>query len=351
MIVLGVYSSGLPNPMYYGDGRARANALFANGLIEFNGFYLNTDGFPSSDKKLQDDRLYHNFSYIIQSQKNLIDFETPLKNIVHPAGMSVISKTILRSNLDTESKVTSNVHLIKSPTIGSNTPLITISNSYSNVVTGSQTNFEALESKVNVGDLFIITDTGNPLRSISKIVSAVNSNTELEVYGDFIYPGQGKITIQSANVTALISSNVNTVTDFLQVGDQIRVNVPNVTITGTVNVSGTTVAGNSSGSNTTYFIGNVIVGSEITVNAETRLVTVVTDANTLTVNSAFTNEAEDKYLVANSIFVKDIDAVSGNTITMNTAIYNANLTNSVYLIVPDYSSASYPFKIITLDSY
>ena len=265
--------------------------------------------------------------------------------------MSVISKTILRSNLDTESKVTSNVHLIKSPTIGSNTPLITISNSYSNVVTGSQTNFEALESKVNVGDLFIITDTGNPLRSISKIVSAVNSNTELEVYGDFIYPGQGKITIQSANVTALISSNVNTVTDFLQVGDQIRVNVPNVTITGTVNVSGTTVAGNSSGSNTTYFIGNVIVGSEITVNAETRLVTVVTDANTLTVNSAFTNEAEDKYLVANSIFVKDIDAVSGNTITMNTAIYNANLTNSVYLIVPDYSSPSSPFKIITPDSY
>lgn len=346
-----IVASGLPNPMYYGDGRARANALFANGLIEFNGFYLNTDGFPSSDKKLQDDRLYHNFSYIIQSQKNLIDFETPLKNIVHPAGMSVISKTILRSNLDTESTVTSNVHLIKSPTIGSNTPLITISNSYSNVVTGSQTNFEALESKVNVGDLFIITDTGNPLRSISKIVSAVNSNTELEVYGDFIYPGQGKITIQSANVTALISSNVNTVTDFLQVGDQIRVNVPNVTITGTVNVSGTTVAGNSSGSNTTYFIGNVIVGSEITVNGETRLVTVVTDANTLTVNSAFTNEAEDKYLVANSIFVKDIDAVSGNTITMNTAIYNANLTNSVYLIVPDYSSASYPFKIITLDSY
>lgn len=346
-----VVASGLPNPMYYGDGRARANALFANGLIEFNGFYLNTDGFPSSDKKLQDDRLYHNFSYIVQSQKNLIDFETPLKNIVHPAGMSVISKTILRSNLDTESTVTSNVHLIKSPTIGSNTPLITISNSYSNVVTGSETNFEALESKVNVGDLFIITDTGNPLRSISKIVSVVNSNTELEVYGDFIYPGQGKITIQSANDTALISSNVNTVTDFLQVGDQIRINVPNVTITGTVNVSGTTVAGNSTSSNTTYFVGNVLVGSEITVNGETRLVTVVTDANTLTVNSAFTNAAEDKYLVANGIFVKDIDAVSGNTITMNTAIYNANLTNSVYLIVPDYSSASYPFKIITLDLY
>lgn len=346
-----VIATGLPNPMYYGNGKARANALFANGLIEFNGFYINTDGFPSSDKKLQDDRLYHNFSYIVQSQKNLIDFETPLKNIVHPAGMSVIAKTILRQDYEYDANATSNVHVIKSAVIGTNTPLITIANSYSNVVTGSETNFEAPESKVNVGDLFIITDTSNALRGISKIISAVNSNTELEVYGDFIYPGQGKVTIQSGNTTALVSGNVNTVSDFIQTGDLIRVNVPNVTITGTVNVTGTTVAGNSTGSNATYFLANVLVGSEITVNGEVRTVTVVTDPNTLTVNSAFTNPAVDKYLIANSIFVKEIDSISGNTLTMNTAIYNANLTNTVYLVVPDYVTASYPFKIITLTSY
>jgi hypothetical protein len=346
-----IIANGLPNPMYYGDGRAKANALFANGLIEFNGFYINTDGFLSSDKKLQDDKLYHNFSYIVQSEKNLIEFEVPLKNIVHPAGMSVIAKTILKNEYENRSNTTSNVHSIKTGVIGTNTPLITISNSYSNVVTGSQTNFQASETKVNVGDLFIIRDTSNDLRSISKIVSAVNSNTELEVYGDFIYPGQGKITIQSGNTTALVSGNVNTVSDFIQTGDSIRVNVPNVTITGTVNVSGTTVAGNSTGSNTTYFLANVLVGSEITVNGEVRTVTVVTDANTLTVNSAFTNPAVDKYLIANSIFVKEIDSISGNTLTMNTAIYNANLTNTVYLVVPDYVTASYPFKIITLTSY
>ncbi len=346
-----VIATGLPNPMYYGNGKARANALFANGLIEFNGFYINTDGFPSSDKKLQDDRLYHNFSYIVQSQKSLVEFETPLKNIVHPAGMSVIAKTILRQDYEYDANATSNVHVIRSAVIGTNTPLITIANSYSNVVTGSETNFEAPESKVNVGDLFIITDTSNPLRGISKIISAVNSNTELEVYGDFIYPGQGKVTIQSGNTTALVSGNVNTVSDFIQAGDLIRVNVPNVTITGTVNVTGTTVAGNSTGSNATYFLANVLVGSEITVNGEVRTVTVVTDANTLTVNSAFTNPAVDKYLIANSIFVKEIDSISGNTLTMNTAIYNANLTNTVYLVVPDYVTASYPFKIITLTSY
>ena len=49
-----VITTGLPNPMYYGNGRAKAIALFANGLIEFTGFFLNADGFPSADKVLQD---------------------------------------------------------------------------------------------------------------------------------------------------------------------------------------------------------------------------------------------------------------------------------------------------------
>jgi hypothetical protein len=347
-----VIATGLPNPMYYGDGRAKAVALFADGLIEFNGFYLNTDGFPSSDKKLQDDRLYQNFSYIIQSEKNLVDFETPLKNIVHPSGMLVVSKTVLKQEYNELANSSSNVDIIRSTNLTAlDTALITVSDPTSNVVTGSETNFLAPDTLVEPGDLFIISDLTNPLRSISKIVSAVNSNTELEVFGDFIYPGQGKITIQSGNTSGLVLGNTNTISDFIQTGDKIRVNVPNVTITGTVNVSGTSVEGNTTGSNTTYFLGNVIVGSEINVNGESRLVTVVTDDNNLTVNTSFTNDAEDKYLVANSILTKEIDAISGNVVTMNTAIYNTNVTNIVYLVVPDYSSTSYPFKIISLNSY
>jgi hypothetical protein len=33
----------LPNPWFYGNGRAKAVAEFYNGLIRFTGFYLNTD--------------------------------------------------------------------------------------------------------------------------------------------------------------------------------------------------------------------------------------------------------------------------------------------------------------------
>ena len=77
----------------------------------------------------------------------------------------------------------------------------------------------------------------------------------------------------------------------------------------------------------------------------------MTDDNNLTVNSAFTNAGTNKYLIANSILIKEVSGISGNVLTMNTAIYNANLTNTVYLVVPDYLTASYPFKIITLTSF
>lgn len=341
-----VRATGLPNPMYYGNGRARANAQFANGLIEFNGFFLNSDGFPSADKVLQDDTIYHNFSYIIQSEKNLIEFETPLKNIAHPAGLEIIAKTIVSSKSNTESDATSNVNFIL-PINTSST--VTISNSYSNVVTGTNTAFEVAQYKANVGDLFFIIDSINDLRTQSKTILAVNSNTELEIEGDFIYIGQGKLKTNSGNDIVQISGNVNSISQFITAGDKIRVNITNNQLVGTVNVSGVNIIGNTTGGNTTYFVGNVVVGSQVTVNNESRTITVVTDDNNLTVNSAFNNPATNKYINANSILVKSVTSISGNNLTLNTAIF-ANKTNLIYQVVPDYSTTGYSYKIVTLTS-
>ncbi len=47
--------------------RAKATAVFENGLIRYPGIYLNNDGQPSSDQKLQDDKKYHNYSYVINT--------------------------------------------------------------------------------------------------------------------------------------------------------------------------------------------------------------------------------------------------------------------------------------------
>lgn len=340
-----VRETGLPNPMYYGNGKAKAKAEFANGLIQFDGFFLNTDGFLSSDKRTQDANTYHNFSYIIQSEKTLNEYQIPLKNIAHPAGLSLISKAILKSSANTEAIPTSNVDLIK-PIVTSST--VSVSNSYSNVVTGTLTQFTANDYKANVGDLFFINDTSNILRSQSKIISKVTNDTELEVEGDFIYIGQGKLETNSGNTHLEVSGNVNAISDFIATNDKIRVNITGVQLTGTVNVSGTTITGNTTGANTTYFVGNVVVGSEVTVNNEIRKVTVVGSAGSLTVNNAFTNAAQDKYIFANSVLVKSVSSISGNVLTVNTAIF-ANKSNLVYQVVPDYT-AGYNYKIVTLTS-
>lgn len=341
-----VIATGLPNPMYYGNGKARANAQFANGLIEYNGFFLNSDGFPSADKRLQDDTIYHNFSYIVQSEKNLIEFEVPLKNIAHPAGLELISKTVLKSTSNTESDSSSNVNLILPI---NTTSTIVVANSYANTVTGTNTGFNLASYKANVGDLFFILDSTNTLRTQSKIITAVDSNTSLNVAGDFIYVGQGKLKTNTSNTIFQISGNVNAVSSFIAVGDAVRVNTRDVQLAGTVNVSGTLITGNTTGANTTYFVGNVVVGSEVTVNSEVRQVTTVTNSTSLTVNSAFTNAATNKYINANSVLVKTVSSISGNNITVNTAIF-ANISNLVYQVVPDYSTSPYNYKIVTLTS-
>jgi hypothetical protein len=78
--------------------------------------------------------------------------------------------------------------------------------------------------------------------------------------------------------------------------------VPNynkpVTIAGTVNASGIYVTGNTTTPNVTYFVGNVAIGMNITVNNEIRQVVAIDNNANLTVNLAFTNAAEDKYLYA-----------------------------------------------------
>lgn len=339
-------ASGLVNPMYYGNGRAKAIAQFANGLIEFNGFYLNSDGFPSADKRLQDDTIYHNFSYIVQSERSLSEFEIPLKNIAHPAGLELLARTVLKTISNKEATSTSNVNLIMPINTAST---VVVSNSFSNVVTGTNTAFAVSAYKANVGDLFFILDNTNLLRTQSKIIAAVDSNTSLNVAGDFIYVGQGKLKTNTGNTHFEISGNTNTISSFVAAGDKVRVNVTSVQLAGTVNVSGSTITGNTTGANTTYFVGNVVVGSQVTINSEVRTVTAVANDSSLTVNSTFTNAATNKYINANSVLLKTVSSISGNNIIVNTAIF-ANVTNLVYQIVPDYSTSSYTYKIVTLTS-
>jgi len=90
----------------YGDGNARANASFLNGLIVGQGVYLNEDGQPSSLGLVLQSLDYNNYTYVLSVEKALKTYKDLILNLLHPAGSNLIGRNLLRSsnsfNLGTE---------------------------------------------------------------------------------------------------------------------------------------------------------------------------------------------------------------------------------------------------------
>ena len=246
--------TGLLNPHFYGNGKAKGIAEFFNGLIKFTGFYLNSDGFLSSDKKLQDANVYHNYSYIIESEQSLSSYENTMKDIVHPIGMTMLSRTISKSELTEVVKDDLTI-----ATTCAHSGQISVANSYNTKITGVGTNFTA---NAVVGDMIVYEDGISPLRSFAKIIKTIESTVAMNVESNFLYVGQGRITTNSGNNKVIVSANSNTIGDFLKTGDTIRFNVGNTTANiqnyqitvGSGNVLTLNNNANTSNTNLVYFV-------------------------------------------------------------------------------------------------
>jgi hypothetical protein len=202
-------------PYFYGDGLAKANAEFLNGLIKYNGFYLNTDGHLSSDKKIQDGKYYHNFSYEIQSEKSLNDYQETVERVAHPAGMQLWSKYLIRDQIDETITTSSNVHI-------SNTAQTTNCNTaYTSVfVTGNNSNFI---NTANVGDLIVInSDDSAILRTYVKVITSVDvAQDRVAIESPIGGLSDGYIRTTVGNATAIIYGNSYPVHFSLKSGDSI----------------------------------------------------------------------------------------------------------------------------------
>ena len=81
----------------YGDGSAKANASFLNGLVVSQGQYLDTTGQPSSFDVLQSTN-FNNYTYQITLEKEIEKYRSTLLNLLHPTGMKVIGRFAMKSN-------------------------------------------------------------------------------------------------------------------------------------------------------------------------------------------------------------------------------------------------------------
>lgn len=209
-------------PFFYGDGLARANAEFLNGLIKYNGFYLNTDGFLSADKKLQDNDYYHNYSYEISSEKSLDEYKEAVYRVAHPAGMHLLSKFRIKDLISDRVNVKENVYT-------SNTLQVTNANTSfsSNILYGNNSLFT---TRANVGDLIVIntTETAALKQYTKTIANIVDANTLL-LESSIGGIGDGRIRTTSSNTDVVVFANNSAVSQSLESGDNISFSVANTT--------------------------------------------------------------------------------------------------------------------------
>lgn len=68
--------------------------IISNGVLTDRGYWLNSDGQLSSDKRLQDNFYYQDYSYEVQSSISLVEYRDIATQTVHPAGTKLFGKVV-----------------------------------------------------------------------------------------------------------------------------------------------------------------------------------------------------------------------------------------------------------------
>jgi hypothetical protein len=198
----------------------------------------------SADKKLQNKDYYHNFSYEIQSEKSLEDYKETIYRVAHPSGMQLLSKFLIKDQIDQTVTISSNVHT--SNLLFANGELVNVNASFSsNVLYG---NGSSWLTEISNNDILIIntTDT-NEYRQYARSVANVNSDTQVTLDAPLEKIGEGRLRFVAGNANATVYSNTTAVNLLFQVNDNITFNIAGTQYRKSIlEVSGTRIKLNSS---------------------------------------------------------------------------------------------------------
>ena len=242
-------TASVTSTIFYGDGNAKANAKFENGLIRYPGIYLNTDGHVSSDKKLQDGEKYHNFSYVVKSKTDYAKFKTVLNDVLHPVGTKTF--VIKTDSNEEDISISNNTYFI---TISDLTDTFNIAFNSNTIVS---TNVSAnLLTSVNVGDIIVLSNVHKTLQNTVNVISGSNV-----LFGD--------------------ANSVNFIND-LQEGDTIYLSTGNTTTIKSITNSSYAILSTKINVTSTSAIANIVyseVSTANSVNANTIITTTRFKAN------------------------------------------------------------------------
>jgi len=278
----------------YGDGSAKANATFLNGLVIGEGQYLTTQGQPSSYDVLQSDK-YNNFTYQITLEKEISKYKDVLLNLLHPTGTRVLGRYALKSN----NKMFYNS---QEGLYGGKALAYYLGNYVSDVLT-------------------INTSFTNKSNNIIKFNNTLGANLET-----FIFPNQTIIEIASDRGRSIKSlvTGVNNLANTITIASNVWLTFGNVAVvsgtsgTNTLNITSLTgqfdYENNGVYSNTSYPLKDIVYGGDsVQVNSNTYTIQTVdylNDKLVLTTNLAVN---ENSILSVKRKFIAN-SAVSSNQI-------------------------------------
>jgi hypothetical protein len=279
----------------YGDGSAKANATFLNGLVIGDGQYLTTQGQPSSYDVMQDKR-YNNFTYLITVEREISKYRDVLLSLLHPLGTNVLGRYGLKSN--------NNVNLHSYDALNDGRPL-----SY---YLGS-----------NVSDaITIATDFTNKSNNIVKFNNMLGASIGL-----LINPGYSTIEISTKNGPNVYSEvvSVNESSNTVTLASNVWLTYSNVAVvtgnsgSNTLNITSLTglydLMNNGNYSDPTYPLKDIVfVGDKVLVgNNTSKVVNAIDYVKGKIYLTANLSAATNSYLNVNRTFIAN-SSISSNQI-------------------------------------
>lgn len=144
-------------------------------ICNYEGYYSNNDGKLSSNKVLQDNHYYQNFSYVLKTEVVISRYRDIIKKLIHPAGLAFFGQVLIKRCIEGDMKANSELSRYEVPIIGHYLPYTF--NTYDNLADWFMINSDKAGYYPSLHDNLIITAGNcNPLSNGIEYESGATSD-------------------------------------------------------------------------------------------------------------------------------------------------------------------------------
>ena len=115
------YTEPIPVRFVGGNGAGRG-VMTPRATITYTGYYKNNNGKLSSNKRLQDNEFYQDFSYVLKAETSLDTYREVIRKLIHPAGLRVFGNISIFKEIKSLNPFHAEKQSYEIPIIGHYTP-------------------------------------------------------------------------------------------------------------------------------------------------------------------------------------------------------------------------------------